>query len=313
MVSGCATCDDNDDPPNTGDWNADAGSGEFDAHAGGGLDAGSSTNDAGDPDPLADAGSTDSGEADSGAFDSGAFDSGSGDTGNDSGPDMPSDRCGDGSVQAGETCDDGVTTDCATTHDGGDGTCVAAGTCVAGYSLDAAGTCVPNATGLSTPCSNGAGQTLFRFHYDNGSTSARIDVWDAACSYSFANQACNVREVYPGFGDLDRTSGGFPVCTSSEYIRVRYSVAGIPFTRATLYVQARSYSTGSSTSIEAWSPIYGSQISGLVDNDFVYDWYTIDWSNHLSASDDPNLTAIQLYAYQGSNRLAVEAVELCLE
>ena len=42
-------------------------------------------------------------------------------------------------------------------------------------------------------------------------------------------------------------------------------------------------------------------------------WYGIDWSNHLSPTDDPNLTAIQLYAYQGSNSLAVKAVELCVE
>ena len=225
-------------------------------------------------------------------------------------------ECGDGTQQSNETCDDGQTTDCVSTHDGGDGVCVATGTCSSGYALDGNGNCVSNnTTGLSVPCSLGSGYAVFKFHYDSGSTSARIDVWDASCSYSFApNSACNVREVTRSFGgDVERTSQGYPVATSSDYIRVRYSVAGLNFSTATLCVQARSYATSSSTNIRAWSPIYLDVAYGPVDNDFVYDWYPIDWSNHLSPSDSPSLTAIQLYAYQGSNSLAVKAVELCVE
>ena len=57
---------------------------------------------------------------------------------------------------------------------------------------------------------------------------------------------------------------------------------------------------------------YGDQISGLVDNDWVYDWYAVDWSTFLSPYDDPLLTAVQVYADQGSRSLAVKAVELCV-
>ncbi len=340
LLASCSSCDDDEDrEPNSAvvdggspDGGTDAGSssdagadatvdggsdGGFDGDSGtdSGRDSGTSTADGGsdgggidlgDPDVCGDGSTTGTEACDDGNEVDGDYCSAdcSAITGS----------CGDGVVQTNEGCDDQATVDCATTHDGGDGACVPTNTCSAGYQLDAGGSCVStNTTGLPTPCSNGSGQTLFRFHYDSGSTSARIDVWDASCSYSFANQACNVREVYPGFGDVSRTSQGFPVCTSTEYIRARFSVAGIPFSTATLYVKARSYATSSSTTIRAWSPLYGDQFSALVDNDFVYDWYAIDWSNNLSPSDDPNLTAIQLYAYQGSNRLAVEAVELCLE
>jgi len=223
--------------------------------------------------------------------------------------------CGDGVVQANETCDDGLTTACSTTHDGGDASCLPNGACVAGFVLNGAGACVSNnTTGLTVPCSNGAGYSMFKFHYDNGSTSARIDVWDATCSYSFAsNSACNVREVYPGFGDVSRTSEGYPIVTSTHYIRVRFSAAGLNFNTATLYVQGRSYATGSSTTIRAWSPLYGEQFGGPVDNDFVYDWYDLDWTGFLTPNDQPSLSAVQIYAYQGSSSLAIKAVELCVE
>ena len=103
------------------------------------------------------------------------------------------------------------------------------------------------------------------------------------------------------------------VTTSSGTVRVRYSVAGLSFSGATLHVQARSYSTGSSTDVRAWSPLYGATTFGPVDNDFTYDWYAADWSASLSPSDDPLLTAIELNASGGSGQLALREVELCLE
>ncbi len=47
--------------------------------------------------------------------------------------------------------------------------------------------------------------------------------------------------------------------------------------------------------------------------DFVYDWYAVDWSNFLSPTDSPSLTAVQLYAAQGSSRMAIESMELCVQ
>jgi hypothetical protein len=172
----------------------------------------------------------------------------------------------------------------------------------------------PNLTGLTVPCANGPGWTMFRFRYGGGNKSARVDVWDASCNYSFApNSACNVREVYPGFGSVSYTSSGYPIFTTSQYLRVRFSAAGLRFSKATVYVQARSYATSSSTRFRVWSPLYGDQRSGLVDNDWVYDWYAVDWTGYLYPSDKPSLTAIQIYASSGSGKLAVKAVELCVQ
>ena len=61
-----------------------------------------------------------------------------------------------------------------------------------------------------------------------------------------------------------------------------------------MYVQARSYSTSASTNIRVWSPIYGDQAMGPVDNDFTYDWYGTDWTDFLDPGDSPGLTTIQI-------------------
>jgi hypothetical protein len=164
--------------------------------------------------------------------------------------------------------------------------------------------------GLSTPCSNGPGWTLFRFHYD-GSESPEIDVWDAACSYSYAPEsACNVVGVYSPTVVMD----GYALAVDgSDYIRVRFSVEGLDFTSAAVYVQARSYDTSASTNVRVWSPLYGELAMGPVDVDWTYDWYGMDWSDMLFPGDPPGLTAIQIYAHLGSDSLAVHAVELCVE
>ena len=222
-------------------------------------------------------------------------------------------RCGDGTRQSNETCDDGVTVSCATDHDGGDGACVPPGSCSPGYVPGSGGACVANTTGLTVPCKQGPGWTVFRFHYSGSSKSPQIDVWDASCSYSYASgSACNVYAVYPGFGSVSYTSQGYPILTTTQYLRARFSVAGLKFTKAAVYIQARSYATASSTWYRVWSPLYGSKINGPVDNDWVYDWYGLDWTGYLTPTDKPSLTAIQIYADKGSGKLAVAAVELCV-
>ncbi|GEM_PF-5868709 len=218
--------------------------------------------------------------------------------------------CGDGILQGNETCDDQVTKNCSSTHDGGAGVCVPQNTCSVGYILDQNGACITNnTTGLTTPCSNGSGFAIFKIHYDSGSSSARVDVWDASCTYSFvSNSACNVREVCRGFCDVPRTGGGNPIFNTSNYWRTRFNVNGLNFANATLWVQARG--TRGSTRFRAWSPLYGEVISDLV-NGFSYDWYSVDWSNYLHPNDQPSLTAIQIYGH--NSNLAVQGVELCVE
>ena len=167
--------------------------------------------------------------------------------------------------------------------------------------------------GLSTPCSNGSGWTLFKFHWShNGGSSPRVDVWDASCNYTFApNSACNVRNIRsPGFNSSRRQPKAI-LLTSREYIRVRFDVSTLNFSSADLYVQARSYSTSSSTKFNAWSPIYGGKDSPLVDNDWTYDWYHVPWTGYLKPSDDPDLTAIEISGTNGT--VAVHAVELCVQ
>lgn len=166
-------------------------------------------------------------------------------------------------------------------------------------------------SGLSTRCSNGPGWTLFKFHWSqNSGSSPRIDVWDASCTYSYAtNSACNVRGVRsPNFTN---SSPKAILLTQSKYLRVRFSVQGINFSDADVYVQARSYSTTASTYFRVYSPLYGSRQGGLVDNDWVYDWYHVPWTGYLQPGDDPNLTAIEIYD-KGGDELAVHAVELCI-
>ena len=230
-----------------------------------------------DPGPgdgaLADAGGGDVGTADVGTADVGMTDAG---------------RTDDGAADDGAT-DDGSTDDGAA----GDGAAGDGGT----------------PPGFTEPCANGQGWTLFRFHYDD-SYSARLDVWNPTCDYSLApGSACN---VYP-VNTQELVHDGYALLVNfSDYIRVRFNVNGLSFSQAAVYVQARSYATSSSTSIEVWSPLYGSAFGGPVDNDWTFDWYQIEWTGFLYPGDDPDLTAIQIYPYQGSNSLAVHAVELCV-
>lgn len=166
--------------------------------------------------------------------------------------------------------------------------------------------------GLSEPCEAGPGWSLFRFHYDpNYGQNPDVEVWDATCSYSYAPQsACRIDAI----GSVGTAAGGYAIALGgSDYLRVRFSVSGLSFTQAAVYIKGRSLSTTASTQFEVWSPLYGSAYGGPVDNDFVYDWYGVDWSSYLDPSDDPALTAIQIYPYLGSGSLGIAAVELCVQ
>ncbi len=270
---------------------SDTGDNELDA---GDADTDHGSTDTGDTDVGADTGGSDTGDTDTGGADTGA------DTGVDTGTDVDT-----GGFDTGGDADTGTDVGWDTDAGGAD----VGGDTDVGYDT---GDDPP--MGLSEPCENGSGWTVFRFRYSNLSTSAQIQVWDASCDYSFApNSACNVREVTQGMGDINRTSEGFPIATSSNYIRVRYSVEDLQFDSAEVHLQARSVSTSASTNYELWSPIYGSVFGGPVSVGFDTEWHTADWSNHLSPTDEPAMTAIQIYAQGGSNQLAIESVELCVD
>lgn len=167
-----------------------------------------------------------------------------------------------------------------------------------------------NHTGITTPCSNGSGYSLFKFHYGNPSKSPTIDIWNATCSYSYAiGSACNVDEIYPGFGSVSYTSDYFPIFTTSNYLRIRFAVSGLNFHKTTLYFRARGYS--SSVNVRIWSPLYGEQVVGPVSYGWTFNTYALDWSNYLYPDDQASLTAIQLYAEQ--NEIVLSSMEVCVE
>lgn len=281
ITVGCTDPDDaslSDDTGVADDADGDAGA-ELDADSGPGFDA--------ETDTGLDAG------ADTGS-DAGA------DTGADTGPDAGTDT----DLDAGSDAESDTGTDAGT--DAGDAGVDA--------ETDAGGETPP--AGLSEPCAQGEGWTVWRFSYSDWSTSAQIEVWDASCDYSLApGSSCNVREVTSGFGDISRTSDGYPiVTTSSDYIRIRYSVEGLQFDAAEVHLQGRSYSTSASTDFRLWSPIYGDAEGGPVSQSFEYEWHSLDWSDYLHPTDDPGLTAIETYAAQGgSSQLAVQSMELCVK
>lgn len=311
----CSGCD---DQANDGPERADVRFGESDASYG---DAGSE-------------GSSDSGPESNGSADTlSPSDTSEGDTGHDSERDTENgserdaangdsdaadaDEDDDGDASEKPDADDGGAdgttrdSDVAPSSDGGPDT---SGADARSHDtgVDGGDTGPTPPSGLSTRCSNGPGWTLFKFHWSQHSgSSPRIDVWDASCTYSYApNSACNVRGVRsPNFTS---SSPKAILLTQSKYLRVRFSVQGINFSDADVYVQARSYSTTASTYFRVYSPLYGSRQGGLVDNDWVYDWYHVPWTGYLNPGDDPNLTAIEIYD-KGGDELAVHAVELCIQ
>ncbi len=165
-----------------------------------------------------------------------------------------------------------------------------------------------------TPCSRGAGWTLFSFHWrGDGSTSAAVDVWDAPCDYSIRiNDACGVfarcRGAIPCAVDLV-DNGRAVVIDGAEDILVRFSVVGVAFQRATVHIQGRSL--GGATFFSATNPLHGGVQGGPVAGGLDHQWYALDWTGFVLSNDDPGLTGLDLDAVNG--RLGISAVELCLE
>lgn len=160
-------------------------------------------------------------------------------------------------------------------------------------------------------CSQGEGWTLFEVHWD-GTSSARIDHWDAACEYSIRiNDACG---AFDRCGDaiancrvevVDRGMG--LLLDGRDDLLFRFSVAGIAFQGATLYFSARA--TRGAADLEVTSPLWGGLV-GPIPFEQQYQVFEVDWSEFLRPGDQPNLTGINFEASR--NNVAIHAVELCL-
>ncbi|MCC6747464.1 MAG: hypothetical protein IT371_07390 [Deltaproteobacteria bacterium] len=158
------------------------------------------------------------------------------------------------------------------------------------------------------PCVTGQGVAAYRFHFGPSGTYATLDAWGLRSTAWW--------EVVPVWADsqLVDQNQSLHLGSSSAYVRVRWSFDGIQsFTKGSLCIQARSYSTGTSSKFRPWSPIHGDTVSGLVSV-YPYAWYCVDWTNFMSVNDQAGLLGYRLYPDSyGAASLAIHAVELCLQ
>lgn len=160
----------------------------------------------------------------------------------------------------------------------------------------------------SVACTNGAGRALWRITWpSNQGGYARVESWDAACAYSLADPACSLSgepHDYANWGP------GVVFDQSRDFFRVRFSVAGLSFVGAQLYVSAHADGGGIPNAVLE-SPIYGSLSFAPTVPISTHRTYVVDWSAFLSPSDPPSLTAVTLRSMPSG--LAVSELELCVQ
>lgn len=167
----------------------------------------------------------------------------------------------------------------------------------------------PRDMASSKPCKRGTGFTAWRFKYD-GSTSSRLEEYGLPDSSNW--------EAVPAYSTsfVDAANGGGINIASGNWILIRFSLEGLTrINSATLSVYGRSYSTGSSGSYRAWSPIYGdiSSPTNSVSNAWPYTWTSVDYTANVRVGDSKGLTGIRLYAGPSSSNLVINTVELCID
>lgn len=157
-------------------------------------------------------------------------------------------------------------------------------------------------------CTHGGGRLIWRLTFpSNHGGYARVEAWEAACAYSLADQACSVSGdplTYANWGP------GVVFDSSRDFFRVRFSVAGMQFSSATLYVAAHADGSGLPNGVLE-SPIYGALSFAPSVPSSTHRVYAIDWSSFLSPNDPPSLTAVTVRSMPTG--LAVSAIELCVQ
>ena len=164
----------------------------------------------------------------------------------------------------------------------------------------------PDAAG--PPCTNGPGRALWRLSWPAGQGGyARVDAWGAACAYSLADPACSLSgepHNYASFGP------GIVFNSTTDYFRVRYSVAGLGFTAATLYLAAHADGSGLPR-LQVQSQLHGELLFQPTVPISTHRLYTIDWTPYLAPGDAPSLTAVTLRPMPTG--VAVSQLELCVQ
>ena len=158
------------------------------------------------------------------------------------------------------------------------------------------------------PCTNGPGRVLWRLSWPAGQGGyARVDAWAAACAYSLADAACSLSgepHTYASFGP------GIVFNSTTDYFRVRFSVAGLSFTTATLYLAAHADGSGLPR-LQVQSQLHGEYLFQPTVPISTHRLYAIDWTAYLAPTDTPSLTAVTLRPMPTG--VAVSDLELCVQ
>lgn len=166
----------------------------------------------------------------------------------------------------------------------------------------------PDAPLAFTPCQTGPGQSLWRLRWQPGQGGfATVEVWDNGCEFSLADQACRLSGEPHDSADF---GPGIEFNSSTDFFRVRFSVAGESFDNATLFISAHADGSGIPNAVLE-SPIHGSLSFAPTVPISQHRTYAVDWSDFLTPSDQPSLTAVTLRSQPIG--LAVSFMELCVE
>ncbi len=255
------------------------------------IDSGEPDSD--QPDTGRDTGATDTGAMDTGAMDTGAMDTGAMDTGRpdtgvtDTGA-MDSGRPDTGAMDTGRPDTGRPDTGRPDTGRPDTGR--------------------PDTGSASVPCAGGPGRVLWRITWpERRAGYATVEEWEAACEYSLADMACSLSgEPH----DYARWGPGVVFDTSRDYFRVRFSVEGMSFSSATLYMSAHADGSGLPLA-QLETPLHGNLEFALEVPISRHRTYAIDWSDYLTPSDRPALTAVTVRSRPTG--LAVSELELCVD
>ena len=127
------------------------------------------------------------------------------------------------------------------------------------------------------------------------------------CAYSLADPACSLSgepHNYASFGP------GIVFNSTTDYFRVRFSVAGLSFTSATLYLAAHADGSGLPR-LQVQSQLHGEYLFQPTVPISTHRLYAIDWSAYLAPTDTPSLTAVTLRPMPTG--VAVSDLELCVQ
>lgn len=161
-------------------------------------------------------------------------------------------------------------------------------------------------------CRQGPGWSLVALHYDDGSTSPRVDHWGASCDYSIRiNDRCGLIDRCRGAVgcQVGRTNTGAVELDGTDDLVLWFQTAGLPVAgHASLHLLGRSLCPAASTRFEVVDPLNGWGVEGgPVGQQFEYQWHTVPLAPLVADQ------ALVITAGQGCGRLGVQAVEVCVE